>query len=272
MKKIFFTGTFVAALFISGCSSSAPIKAEKSITKEENIKIYKAEDTSTKNLPLKINGNSVVSEDFIMNISFNKDEIELTIKNISKNTIFVNWSSAKYVGFNGKEQKLFNMDQKDKGFFYKPLDYGLRAGETTSAKLVPIDNLKVLFGSSSASQEIFINSSLFSNENKSREYAEIIIPIVLNPKNKTTIVTDIYFGTSENGLKSIPIKNRNKQTVVVKQSSELKKIKTENETLIDEIENKDEIIKELQEKVRLKMELEKKELEIQELKKKLNIK
>lgn len=209
-----------------------------------------------------------------MDVSFNKQEIKISIKNISKDVIFVNWSDAKYIGFNGKEQRLFNMKDKDKGFYTKALDFGLRPGEITEANLVPVDNLKILFGNSTTSQDIFINSSLFTNENMIKDYAQVIVPINLDSKKGPIITPHIYIGDSfeSKEVKKLLQEKSDKKMVEFNSvnTNQLKSIKNENEKLNNELSSKDEIIKQLKEKARLKAELEKKELEIQQLMKKLN--
>lgn len=274
MKKIFFLGALLSALTITGCTSTVPLKDNTPIAKEKSIKIYGAKDTTSRDYLLTSKGSEVSTDKFIMNIVFNKESVDVTIKNISKEVIFIKWSDAKYIGFNGKEQRLFDMNEKSKGFYAKALDFGLRPGEITSAKLVPVDNLKVLFGTSTNSQDIFINKSLFDGENQVRDYAEIIIPINLDSKKGPIIVPNIYFGKESSSKEVDQLLQTKVNKKVIKtiniETSELKNIKAENTKLTNEINNKEEIIRQLKEKAKLKAELEKKELEIQELMKKLN--
>ena len=154
MKNLFFLGALLSTVVITGCTPTTPIKKNTSIVKEQGVKIYGVKDTTSRDYPLILKNNEISTDKFFMNISFNKDSIDVSIKNISKEVIFINWSDTKYIGFNGKEQRLFDMNEKSKGFYTKALDFGLRPGESTSAKLVPIDNLKVLFGSSASSQDL----------------------------------------------------------------------------------------------------------------------
>ncbi len=273
MKNLFFLGALLSTLMITGCTVT-PNKAENSIAMEKIVKIYGVKDTTLRDYPLNLEGNKIVSDKFIMDISFNKQEIKISIKNISKDVIFVNWSDAKYIGFNGKEQRLFNMKDKDKGFYTKALDFGLRPGEITEANLVPVDNLKILFGNSTTSQDIFINSSLFTNENMIKDYAQVIVPINLDSKKGPIITPHIYIGDSfeSKEVKKLLQEKFDKKMVEFNSvnTNQLKSIKNENEKLNNELSSKDEIIKQLKEKARLKAELEKKELEIQQLMKKLN--
>lgn len=271
MKNLFFLGALLSTLMITGCTVT-PNKAENSIAMEKIAKIYGVKDTTLRDYPLNLEGNKIVSDKFIMDVSFNKQEIRISIKNISKDVIFVNWSDAKYIGFNGKEQRLFNM--KDKGFYTKALDFGLRPGEIIEANLVPVDNLKILFGNSTTSQDIFINSSLFTNENMIKDYAQVIVPINLDSKKGPIITPHIYIGDSfeSKEVKKLLQEKSDKKMVEFNSvnTNQLKSIKNENEKLNNELSSKDEIIKQLKEKARLKAELEKKELEIQQLMKKLN--
>lgn len=273
MKNLFFLGALLSTLMITGCTVT-PNKAENSIAMEKIVKIYGVKDTTLRDYPLNLEGNKIVSDKFIMDVSFNKQEIKISIKNISKDVIFVNWSDAKYIGFNGKEQRLFNMKDKDKGFYTKALDFGLRPGEITEANLVPVDNLKILFGNSTTSQDIFINSSLFTNENMIKDYAQVIVPINLDSKKGPIITPHIYIGDSfeSKEVKKLLQEKFDKKMVEFNSvnTNQLKSIKNENEKLNNELSSKDEIIKQLKEKARLKAELEKKELEIQQLMKKLN--
>lgn len=273
MKNLFFLGALLSTLMITGCTMT-PNKAENSIAMEKIVKIYGVKDTTLRDYPLKLEGNKIVSDKFIMDVSFNKQEIRISIKNISKDVIFVNWSDAKYIGFNGKEQRLFNMKDKDKGFYTKALDFGLRPGEIIEANLVPVDNLKILFGNSTTSQDIFINSSLFTNENMIKDYAQVIVPINLDSKKGPIITPHIYIGDSfeSKEVKKLLQEKSDKKMVEFNSvnTNQLKSIKNENEKLNNELSSKDEIIKQLKEKARLKAELEKKELEIQQLMKKLN--
>ncbi|MGL5230209.1 MAG: hypothetical protein ACRC8F_05250, partial [Cetobacterium sp.] len=135
-------------------------------------------------------------------------------------------------------------------------------------------NLKVLFGSSASSQDIFIDKSLFEGEKLTRDYAQMIIPINLDSKKGPIITPNIYFGNGVNSKEVHQLLQTKVNKKIVKsntqEASELNNIKAENNKLSNEINNKDEIIKQLKEKARLKAELEKKELEIQELMKKLN--
>lgn len=273
MKNLFFLGALLSTLMITGCTVT-PNKAENSIAMEKIAKIYGVKDTTLRDYPLNLEGNKIVSDKFIMDVSFNKQEIRISIKNISKDVIFVNWSDAKYIGFNGKEQRLFNMKDKDKGFYTKALDFGLRPGEIIEANLVPVDNLKILFGNSTTSQDIFINSSLFTNENMIKDYAQVIVPINLDSKKGPIITPHIYIGDSfeSKEVKKLLQEKSDKKMVEFNSvnTNQLKSIKNENEKLNNELSSKDEIIKQLKEKARLKAELEKKELEIQQLMKKLN--
>lgn len=273
MKNLFFLGALLSTLMITGCTVT-PNKAENSIAMEKIAKIYGVKDTTLRDYPLNLEGNKIVSDKFIMDVSFNKQEIRISIKNISKDVIFVNWSDAKYIGFNGKEQRLFNMKDKDKGFYTKALDFGLRPGEIIEANLVPVDNLKILFGNSTTSQDIFINSSLFTNENMIKDYAQVIVPINLDSKKGPIITPHIYIGDSfeSKEVKKLLQEKSDKKIVEFNSvnTNQLKSIKNENEKLNNELSSKDEIIKQLKEKARLKAELEKKELEIQQLMKKLN--
>ena len=274
MKNLFFLGALLSTAVITGCTPTTPIKENTSIVKEQGVKIYGVKDTTSRDYPLTLKNNEISTDKFFMDISFNKDSIDVSIKNISKDVIFINWSDVKYIGFNGKEQRLFDMNEKSKGFYTKALDFGLRPGESTSAKLVPVDNLKVLFGSSTSSQDMFIDKSLFEGEKLTRDYAQMIIPINLDSKKGPIITPNIYFGNGINSKEVHQLLQSKANKKIVKsntqETSELKNIKAENNKLTNEISNKDEIIKQLKEKARLKAELEKKELEIQELMKKLN--
>lgn len=274
MKNLFFLGALLSTVVITGCTPTTPIKENTFIVKEQGVKIYGVKDTTSRDYPLILKNNEISTDKFFMNISFNKDSIDVSIKNISKDVIFINWSDTKYIGFNGKEQRLFDMNEKSKGFYTKALDFGLRPGESTSAKLVPVDNLKVLFGSSASSQDIFIDKSLFEGEKLTRDYAQMIIPINLDSKKGPIITPNIYFGNGVNSKEVHQLLQTKVNKKIVKsntqEASELNNIKAENNKLSNEINNKDEIIKQLKEKARLKAELEKKELEIQELMKKLN--
>lgn len=274
MKNLFFLGALLSTIAITGCTSTMPTKENNSIVKEQGVKIYGVKDITLRDYPLILKNNEISTDKFIMNITFNKDSIDVSIKNISKDVVFINWSDAKYIGFNGKEQRLFDINEKSKGFYTKALDFGLRPEESISAKLVPVDNLKVLFGSSASSQDIFINKSLFEGENLTKDYAQMIIPINLDSKKGPIIMPNIYFGNGNTSKEAYQLLQTKVNKKIVKSNtqeiSELKNIKAENNKLTNEISNKDEIIKQLKEKARLKVELEKKELEIQELMKKLN--
>lgn len=274
MKNLFFLGALLSTIAITGCTSTISTKESNPIVKEQGIKIYGVKDTTLRDYPLVLKNNEISTDKFIMNITFNKDSIDVSIKNISKDVVFINWSDAKYIGFNGKEQRLFDINEKSKGFYTKALDFGLRPEESISAKLVPVDNLKVLFGSSASSQDIFINKSLFEGENLTKDYAQMIIPINLDSKKGPIIMPNIYFGNGNTSKEAYQLLQTKVNKKIVKSNtqeiSELKNIKAENNKLTNEISNKDEIIKQLKEKARLKAELEKKELEIQELMKKLN--
>ncbi|WP_432205408.1 hypothetical protein ACQ9ZF_09435 (plasmid) [Cetobacterium somerae] len=276
MKNLFFLGALLSTLVITGCTSTSTtaVKGENSIVKEQGVKIYGVRDTTLRDYPLTLKNNQISTDRFFMDITFNKDSIDVLVKNTSKEVIFINWSDAKYIGFNGKEQRLFDMNEKSKGFYNKALDFGLRPGESTSAKLVPVDNLKVLFGTSTNSQDIFINKSLFEGEGSAKDYARMIIPINLDSKKGPIITPNIYFGNNTNSKEVQQLLQVKANKKVVKtntqETKELKNIKAENNKLTNEINSKDEIIRQLKEKARLKAELEKKELEIQELMKKLN--
>ena len=182
MKNLFFLGALLSTLLVTGCTSTVSNKVENSVQKESVVRVYGVKDTTMRDYPLSLKEDQIVSDKFVMGVGLNQKEIKVTIKNISKDVIFINWSDAKYIGFNGKEQRLFNMNEKDKGFYTKALDFGLRPGESTEANLVPVDNLKVLFGNSTTSQDIFINSNLFKNEKMIKDYAQIVIPINLDSK------------------------------------------------------------------------------------------
>ncbi|MGL5932946.1 MAG: hypothetical protein ACRCY7_08635 [Cetobacterium sp.] len=274
MKNLFFLGAFLSVVLISGCSSSG-IKSSNNISTTKNqVLVYGAKDTTLRDYPLITKGDKISSDKFNMNINFSEKTIDLTFENISKNVIFLNWADAKYVGFDGKEQRLFNLNQKDNGFYVKPIDSGVRPGEKIEVKLIPVNNLRVLFGNSTTSQEILIDKSLFSSEEESKKYGQIVIPINLDSKKGPIIQSNIYFG-KDIVPKEVSIILDTKPSKKVVHSTpevglELKNIKNENTKLNSEIQNKEEILKHLREKARLKAELEKKELEIAELMKKLN--
>ncbi|MGL5744050.1 MAG: hypothetical protein ACRCXX_02765 [Cetobacterium sp.] len=274
MKNLFFLGAFLSVVLISGCSSSG-IKSSNNISTTKNqVLVYGAKDTTLRDYPLITKGDKISSDKFNMNINFSEKTIDLTFENISKNVIFLNWADAKYVGFDGKEQRLFNLNQKDNGFYVKPIDSGVRPGEKIEVKLIPVNNLRVLFGNSTTSQEILIDKSLFSSEEESKKYGQIVIPINLDSKKGPIIQSNIYFG-KDIVPKEVSIILDTKPSKKVVHSTpevelELKNIKNENTKLNSEIQNKEEILKQLREKARLKAELEKKELEIAELMKKLN--
>lgn len=274
MKNLFFLGAFLSVVLISGCSSSG-IKSSNNISTTKNqVLVYGAKDTTLRDYPLITKGDKISSDKFNMDINFSEKTIDLTFENISKNVIFLNWADAKYVGFDGKEQRLFNLNQKDNGFYVKPIDSGVRPGEKIEVKLIPVNNLRVLFGNSTTSQEILIDKSLFSSEEESKKYGQIVIPINLDSKKGPIIQSNIYFG-KDIVPKEVSIILDTKPSKKVVHSTpeaelELKNIKNENTKLNSEIQNKEEILKQLREKARLKAELEKKELEIAELMKKLN--
>ncbi|MGL5175317.1 MAG: coiled-coil domain-containing protein [Cetobacterium sp.] len=275
MKNLFFLGALVSTLLVSGCSSNE-IKHQsvKSDIRSTKTTIYGAKDSTLRDYPLLTKDGRISSDRFNMDINFLDETIDLTFENISKDVIFLSWTDAKYIGFDGKEQRLFNLNQKDSGFYTKPIDSGVRPGEKIEVKLIPIENLKVLFGNSTTSQEILIDKPLFQNEKLLKNYAQMIIPINLNSKKGPIIQTNIYFGDG-NKPKEVSTFLDTKPTKKIvhsttKTGEELKSIKNENEKLNTEIQNKEEILKQLREKARLKAELEKKESEIAELMKKLN--
>ncbi|MGL4672447.1 hypothetical protein [Cetobacterium sp.] len=274
MKNLFFLAALFSTLLITGCTSTSEKKVENIKSSESKTIIYGVKDTTLRDYPLSLRENKVLSQKYTLDMKFNKETIDVSIINMSKDVLFVNWTDAKYIGFDGKEQRLFNMNEKDKGFYVKPINAGIRPGEVTVVKLVPINNLKAIFGSSTTSQEIFIDAHLFSNEDMIKEFGAVIIPISLDSKKGPIVNNTIYFGKKEVSKEVETILNSKPTKAVVQpktnNSSELKTITTENSRLNNEINNKDEIIKGLKEKARLKAELQKKELEIQELMKKLN--
>lgn len=274
MKNLFFLAALFSTLLITGCTSTSEKKVENIKSSESKTIIYGVKDTTLRDYPLSLRENKVLSQKYTLDMKFNKETIDVSIINMSKDVLFVNWTDAKYIGFDGKEQRLFNMNEKDKGFYVKPINAGIRPGEVTVVKLVPINNLKAIFGSSTTSQEIFIDAHLFSNEDMIKEFGTVIIPISLDSKKGPIVNNTIYFGKKEVSKEVETILNSKPTKAVVQpktnNSSELKTITTENSRLNNEINNKDEIIKGLKEKARLKAELQKKELEIQELMKKLN--
>ncbi|MGL4652826.1 hypothetical protein [Cetobacterium sp.] len=274
MKNLFFLGAFVSALLISGCSSNEIKKSDNIVTKTNQTLIYGAKDTTLRDYPLTTKGDKISSDKFNMDVKFSHETIDLNFENISKDVIFLNWADAKYIGFDGKEQRLFNLNGKDKGFYTKPLDSGVRPGEKIEVQLVPINNLRVLFGNSTTSQEILIDKPLFKNEEITKKYGQIIIPINLDSKKGPIIQNNIYFGNVEKPKEVSTFLDTKPSKKIVHSTAdtgaELKNIKNENNRLNSEIQNKEEILKQLREKARLKAELEKKELEIAELMKKLN--
>lgn len=273
MKNLLFLGTLVSALLITGCSTSKVQENTTKISVDNNIKLYGVKDSTSREYPVALNNKQIVGEDFLIETDLKKDSLDITVKNLSKNVMYINWSEAKYVGMDGKEQRLFNMNLKDKGFYTKAIDSGLRPGESISAVLVPVQNLKVLFGNSTSSQEIFINSNMFENEeNKLNDFAKIILPINLDSKKGPIIKLDLYFGVQNSSNKANELLKEVKKVEVTKNTrqNELKVLQNENQRLNDEIKNKEEILRQLREKARLKAELDKKEIEIQELMKKIN--
>lgn len=268
MNKFLSLGILVGTLFIAGCSNSQ--NASNNTTAVSTpINIFEVKDLSAKNYPLENQQNTILSQDFQMKLNYSKDSIGVDVKNLSKKVIFINWSDATYIGLDGVSQRAFDLQQKDKGFYTKAIDAGLRPGDSASATLVPVKNLKVLFATSSSNQDIFIESNLFSKEikNKKREYAELIIPVIVDGNKGSMIKVDILFGEG-----NVPkeFKDKTKKIIVATpKTTELKQIIVENEKLNAEIENKNELLKQLNEKVRLQEELRQKEMEIQLLMKKL---
>ncbi|MGL5126552.1 MAG: hypothetical protein ACRC0Y_07305 [Fusobacteriaceae bacterium] len=274
MKSLFVLAALFSTVLITGCTSIQEKETENLKYVESKTLVYGVKDTTIRDYSLSLKENKILSQKFTMDIKFNKETIDTSIINTSKEVLFVNWSDAKYIGFDEKEQRLFNINEKDKGFYIKPIDLGIRPGESTVAKLVPINNIKAIFGSSTTSQEIFVDKVLFSNEERTKDFGTIIIPISFNSKKGPIINSTIYFGKKESSKEVETILNKKPSKKIVhskKDSSlDLKNIETENNRLNNEIRNKEEVLKQLKEKARLKAELEKKELEIQELMKKLN--
>ncbi|MGL4988788.1 MAG: hypothetical protein ACRC5F_06065, partial [Cetobacterium sp.] len=194
MKNMIFLGALLSALLISGCTATDSKLESKIIQK---TKIYGVKDTGTKDYKLSLTGNKVVSEKYNLDIEFKERWIDVSIENISKEVIFINWSDAKYIGFDGTEQRLFNLAQKDKGFYTKAMDSGIRPGQNVKVSLVPIKNLNVMFGSSTSSQEIFVEKALFSNEEREKKYAEVVIPVSLNSRKGGVVNNTVYFGNEE---------------------------------------------------------------------------
>lgn len=80
MKNLFFLGALLSTVVITGCTPTTPIKENTSIVKEQGVKIYGVKDTTSRDYPLILKNNEISTDKFFMNISFNKDSIDVSIK------------------------------------------------------------------------------------------------------------------------------------------------------------------------------------------------
>ncbi len=294
MKKILLILTILTATIFTGCTSTQ-VKEDKT----PSINLYGVSNEEERETP-QLSKGDITTENFKMNVTFTEDAINISVTNTSNEVIVVDWNFAEYTGLDGKDQKIFNMKEKDSGMFIRQRAIPLRPLQSYTAEIVPIDNLKFEGGSSSGVGTIYIESPLFSKElgRKRFDYAKLSIPITVKGVKKGELRHyDLFFGRGEKpeGLDINGSNNKIEASVVapvvapvvqesqgekdiakpVAQeantgSSKLKEIVDENNTLQSQLDEKDRMIEELNRKIKLKDSLKRKDQEIERLMKQLN--
>lgn len=276
MRKLLLTGVLGLALIMGACSGTDTREAD-------NINFYTAKEKNLRD-NLSIEGKEVRSEEFAMNLAFEKNMIKVAITNTSDDVIIVDWEHARYTGLDNNEQRIFNMKQKDKGLYTRQMAIPLRPGQSYTAEIVPVANLHYTPGGSTGLGTIYIEKDLFT-ENKERDYAKLEIPVTVGGIKKGVIQRyEVYFGEAGEmpadlvkkieGDKDlyaapvVPAKEAGAKDQVV--GDEALKIQSENDLLEQEIKAKEDLIEQLNEKARLQKELEERQREIDALMQQLN--
>lgn len=223
MKTLLLAGIISGTMFLSGCTAVSP----------------------QSNQPVPMNSyNRTVSLDYDINLTFYKNYIQADMKNNSDKLIFVDWSEIVYTGLDEVPQRAFDMNHKNEGIFAKAIDGGVRPSETLSAKFVPMNNLKVIFGSGSDTQTIFIESDLFKKEisKKKREYAELKIPVSVGGFQGYQADASFIFSPAL-------IPEDAKSLIKLEEKQQLDKNVAEKEALLKQLQQKEAEIKRLKEQL-----------------------
>ena len=296
MRKALLTGVLGLSLLMGACTSIGTTAEQE----KTDINFYTANEKNHKNM-LEITGGEVTSEEFRMNLEFQDNMIKVAVTNTSDDVIIIDWDHARYTGLDGEEQRTFDMKQKDKGLYARQMATPLRPGQSYIAELVPVNNLHYTPGGSTGLGTIYIEKKLFVGEKamKKQDYAKIVIPVTVGGVKKGKLQKyEVYFGEGDmpqslgdtlyarnNSMKAAPVvvpeaaseaapvaaaPVKKSETPLEVTAPDALKIQDENALLEQEIQSKNELIQELNERARLKKELDEKQKEIDALMLQLN--
>jgi len=296
MRKALLTGVLGLSLLMGACTSIGTTAEQE----KTDINFYTANEKNHKNM-LEITGGEVTSEEFRMNLEFQDNMIKVAVTNTSDDVIIIDWDHARYTGLDGEEQRTFDMKQKDKGLYARQMATPLRPGQSYIAELVPVNNLHYTPGGSTGLGTIYIEKKLFVGEKamKKQDYAKIVIPVTVGGVKKGKLQKyEVYFGEGDmpqslgdtlyarnNSMTAAPVvapeatseaapvaaaPAKKSDTPLEVTAPDALKIQDENALLEQEIQSKNELIQELNERARLKKELDEKQKEIDALMLQLN--
>ncbi len=296
MRKVLLTGVLGLSLLMGACTSIGTTAEQE----KTDINFYTANEKNNRDM-LELTEGEVTSEEFRMNLEFKENMIKVAITNTSEEVIVIDWDHVRYTGLDGEEQRTFDMKQKDKGLYTRQMATPLRPGQSYIAELVPVKNLHYTPGGSTGLGTIYIEKKLFVEEKtmKTQDYAKIVIPVTVGGVKKGKLQKyEVYFGEGDmpqslgdtlyarnNSMTAAPVvvpetasESAPVATAPAKKSEPLLevtapdalKIQDENALLEQEIQSKNELIQELNERARLKKELEEKQKEIDALMLQLN--
>ena len=212
---------------------------------------------------------SVSTEEAVLGFTFKEKFIEVRIENVSDTFISIDWKDAKYIGYDGIENGLFDTTQEDKGYFSKELNLYVKPRMKKVSKIAPNENIDFIGGSGIDVGDLIIRKDLFEGEleNKKQDYIKLMIPIVSSNKFKN--VYEVIFSEEEVQLEKVEVDY--KLVVIEKELAEevvekpevsetpadtdiLDGLKKENEELKSELKTKEELLEMLKKQNELIMD------------------
>ena len=213
---------------------------------------------------------NVNTEEAVLGFTFKEKFIEVSVENISDTFISIDWKDAKYVGYDGMENGLFDTTQEDKGYFTKELSLFVKPGMKKVSRVLPDENIDFIGGSGNDTGDLIIRKDLFEGEleNKKQDYIKLMIPIVSSNKFKN--VYEVIFAEGEVQLEKVEadyepaVMEKEAVEAVVEEKTEVSEpladtdaiheLKKENEELKSELKTKEELLEMLKKQNELIMD------------------
>lgn len=253
-KSLIFISLFSILLF-NACTNSKKISTKNS----QDITIFSVKENE-KNL--NFSNNKIALSNLSMSLNVLENSFYVKITNTSNKVIFVDWAKSRYIGLDNEAQKIFDISQTQVGILGKQTTL-IKPNNSFEGKFVPFNNLLVTKNDSVTEfiePIIWGRTPLFEKElkNKTRNYSELIIPISFDGYNGK--MNDFIFIIGDKQHKSsVP------NSEISPKTNKINVVSEENQILMDQIKQKENLIKILKEKEQLKLELELKEKEIKKL-------